>query len=117
MKTKLSLILLISILLSACGHQASNSLYYWGNFNNQQYQSLNNDINPQEQIANMEKYFIDVQSRKANAAPGTHAHLGMLYAKVGNLAGAKTQFEMEKQSFPESTTYMNFLLKHVAGVK
>ncbi|MCT6881524.1 DUF4810 domain-containing protein [Snodgrassella alvi] len=108
-----------ALLLAACAqnNQPAHTLYYWGDFNKQQYQTLNNALTPQEQIANMEKYFLDAQSNQAKAAPGTHAHLGMLYAKVGNLAGAKTQFEMEKQAFPESTAYMNFLLKNVAGVK
>lgn len=109
----------MALLLAACAQNkpAKNSLYYWGDFNKQQYQTLNNALTPQEQIANMEKYFLDAQSNHAKAAPGTHAHLGMLYAKVGNLAGAKTQFEMEKQAFPESATYMDFLLKNVVGEK
>lgn len=107
-----------ALLLVACAQtQPTNTIYYWGNFQRQQYETLNNAISPQEQIANMEQYFLEAQINNGQAAPGTHAHLGLLYAKVGNMAGAKTHFEKEKEIFPESTTYMNFLLKNVAGVK
>ncbi|MBH9665526.1 DUF4810 domain-containing protein, partial [Burkholderia multivorans] len=43
-----------------------------------------------------------------------HAHLGMLYASVGNGQQATQSFEAEKALFPESASYMDFLMKKKA---
>ncbi|WP_239373161.1 DUF4810 domain-containing protein [Snodgrassella gandavensis] len=106
------------MLLAACAQrQQTPTLYYWGDYHKLQYQALDGKTTPEEQIASMEKYFIDTSNHHSKPAPGAHAHLGMLYAKVGNRAGAKAQFKMEKEAFPESATYMNFLLKNIDGGK
>jgi hypothetical protein len=45
--------------------------------------------------------------------PGFHAHLGMLYSIAGKSDQMVAQFEDEKKLFPESATYMDFLLAKV----
>lgn len=103
-----------TLILAVCAHQSqSATLYYWGDYHKLQYQALDGKASLEEQIAGMEKYFIDAASHHCKPAPGAHAHLGMLYAQAGNRAGAKAQFEKEKTAFPESATYMNFLLKNI----
>ncbi|MGL4507790.1 MAG: DUF4810 domain-containing protein [Aeromonas sobria] len=47
--------------------------------------------------------------------PGFHAHLAMLYAQQGRDNLALEHFEKEKQLFPESTTFINFLLNQKKG--
>ena len=42
---------------------------------------------------------------------GFHAQLGMLYASVGKTGQATQAFEAEKALFPESSPYMDFLMK------
>ncbi|WMY92603.1 DUF4810 domain-containing protein [Snodgrassella communis] len=104
--------------LAACAqNQHISTIYYWGDYQKLQYQALTEKNMPEEQIASMEKYFIEASNHNSKPAPGAHAHLGMLYAKIGNRAGARDQFEKEKQTFPESTTYMNFLIKNLTGGK
>jgi hypothetical protein len=43
--------------------------------------------------------------------PGFMAHLGLLYGKQGDLARFQQNLEAEKQQFPESQTFVDFLLR------
>ena len=43
-------------------------------------------------------------------APGIHAHLAMLYFESGNGSEGIQHFELEKQLYPESTHYIDFLI-------
>lgn len=64
----------------------------------------------------MEKYFAEA-ANKMNAAPGAHAHLGLLLSRSGDKEGAFRQFEEEKRLFPESGVFMDFLMKTGKGGK
>ena len=44
-------------------------------------------------------------------APAVHAHLGMLYFETGNPDSGLSQFDREKSLFPESSSYIDFLIK------
>lgn len=95
-------------LTSGCA-TAPQTLYNWGSYQNQLYASLKADTSPDKQILEMEK---TLQTRKSDQpmAPGFHAHLGMLYGDVGRRAEMCEQFKTEKQLFPESAQFMDFLL-------
>lgn len=100
-----------ALVLAACG-SSHQSLYYWSNYGDNVYHYLtseNDSIN--EQISQMEQYFADVARKKQAIAPGAHAHMGLLLLKVGQINDARQQFEQEKQLFPESSQFMDFLLK------
>ncbi|EEH62093.1 LOW QUALITY PROTEIN: periplasmic protein, partial [Neisseria gonorrhoeae 1291] len=56
-------------------------------------------------------------TKKMNAAPGAHAHLGLLLSRSGDKEGAFRQFEEEKRLFPESGVFMDFLMKTGKGGK
>lgn len=43
--------------------------------------------------------------------PGFMAHLGLLYGKQGDLVRFQQHLEIEKQQFPESETFVDFLLR------
>ncbi|KKB00698.1 DUF4810 domain-containing protein, partial [Avibacterium paragallinarum] len=45
-------------------------------------------------------------------APGAHAHMGLLLVQSGQLDAARQQFLEEKKLFPESSSYINFLMKN-----
>ena len=44
--------------------------------------------------------------------PGYHAHLGLLYGKQGKPDQFMAQMQTEKKLFPESETYVDFLLRN-----
>ncbi|MCF7521970.1 DUF4810 domain-containing protein [Neisseria sp. ZJ106] len=104
------------LLLTACGTQQPTTLYYWGNNNADVYQRLKSDGKPLgEQINNMEKYFQEAAKKQQSPAPGAHAHLGLLLNDAGQTRQAQSEFEAEKAQFPESSAFMDFLLKKYKG--
>lgn len=106
-----SLSLAAMFLLAACG-SAPKTMYYWKNYNTAVYERLKNDDSTiGEQISKMEKYFDEANRKQLAVAPGAHAHMGLLLVDAGQTEAAKARFEMEKQLFPESTTFMDFLLQ------
>ncbi len=44
--------------------------------------------------------------------PGYQAHMGLLYGKQGKLDQFAQQLEAEKKQFPESETFVDFLLRN-----
>jgi hypothetical protein len=101
--------------LAGCANQPK-ALYHWGSYQPQVYAYLQaqDHSDPQEQISRLEEDL--QQARSANQAPppGYHAHLGLLYAKIGKDDQVRQEFETEKTLFPESATFMDFLARSYA---
>ena len=98
--------------------QAPTRLYYWEGFQGQLYEYFKADSSsPEDQLR-----ILDAQAQKARASgaalpPGFRAHLAMIYLRLGRDGEAKQELEAEKANFPESTQYMNFLLKRMTAPK
>ncbi|HEZ3853716.1 TPA: DUF4810 domain-containing protein [Neisseria meningitidis] len=100
------------------GGNGQKSLYYYGGYPDTVYEGLkNDDTSLGKQTEKMEKYFVEAGNKKMNAAPGAHAHLGLLLSRSGDKEGAFRQFEEEKRLFPESGVFMDFLMKTGKGGK
>lgn len=99
---------LASLALTGCA-SSPKSLYQWEGYQPQVYQYLKGE-SPEQQIAAMEKDLQTISAKGRQVPPGFHAHLGMLYSVAGKPDQVVTQFEDEKKLFPESSTYMDFLL-------
>lgn len=104
-------VLLGATFMAGCAQRAA-PLYYWGAYQPQVYEYFKGDGKSfEEQIIALEE---DVQKARAQGAtlpPGFHAHLGLLYLKAGKDDQVKQQFETEKTQFPESSSFMDFLLR------
>jgi hypothetical protein len=100
--------LVLLALLSGCA-TGPKTLYNWGSYQDQVYAHLKADTSPEKQILAMEKALQAPQNGRP-MAPGFHAHLGLLYGEVGRTGDMCEQFRIEKQLFPESATFMDFLL-------
>jgi hypothetical protein len=96
-------------LLAGCqtGHK---NLYDWGSYQPQVYQYFKGE-SPEKQIDMLEKDLQLITAKGAMPPPGMHAHLGLLYSQLGREELVVQHFEAEKKLFPESTAYMDFLLK------
>jgi hypothetical protein len=99
------------LLLAGCAAPTTPPLYQWNGYQPQVYAYFKGQTSPQEQIDVLEKALQDIRGKGATPPPGFHAHLGMLYASVGNGQQAAQEFQAEKQLFPESSAYMDFLMK------
>ena len=102
-------------LVSGCA-TAPKTLYNWGSYQNQVYARFKSSSTPEQQIQEMEKTLHAPKSGQP-VAPGFHAHLGLLYGEVGRTNDMCDQFNSEKQLFPESATFMDFLLTKAEKTK
>ncbi|CAM3567211.1 DUF4810 domain-containing protein [Bordetella sputigena] len=98
--------------LTACAPQ-QKPLYSWQAYEPQVYAYLKDDgADYATQVQALEN---NIQTARANnqaLPPGFHAHLGMLYLKMGNGDKAAEQLQSEKQEFPESAPFMDFLMRN-----
>lgn len=102
------------LMIIGCTTKQSN--YYWGNYESQLYSRFTNSTSPQRQIEEMEK-ILQTNPGQKPVPPGFHAHLGLLYGDAGRTTEMREQFAIEKQLFPESSTFMDFLLAKSTGTK
>lgn len=102
-------------LVTGCA-TAPKPLYNWGTYQNDVYARFKATSSPEQQIQNMEKTLQSSKS-KLPAAPGFHAHLGLLYGEVGRRNEMCEQFKIEKQLFPESAVFMDMLLSKAENQK
>lgn len=97
-------------MLTACA--SPPTLYHWDAYQEQVYQYFKNE-NPEKQLVALEKDIEVMRSKGTKAPPGYHAHIGMLYSQIGQNDKAIQHFNIEKNSFPESIPYMDFLIKNM----
>lgn len=98
-------------LLTGCAANQPKPLYQWDGYQPQVYEYFKGQKNPEEQIGALEQALQKIRAKGNRPPPGFEAHLGMLYAGVGKEQQAVQAFEAEKEAFPESAAYMDFLLK------
>lgn len=94
------------------GCAAPKPLYQWEGYQAQVYNYLRpqGSNGPEAQIAALEQGFQKIRSKGGTPPPGYHAHLGMLYFQVGKDDQGVQELRTEKALFPESASYMDFLL-------
>lgn len=98
--------------------QAPKRLYYWDGFQAQLYEYFKGDgSSPEEQLRVLNAQAERARGSGAALPPGFHAHLAMIYLRLGRDGEAKQELEAEKASFPESSQYMDFLLKRMTVPK
>jgi hypothetical protein len=112
MMRTITLILICSI-LAACETTSSSSLYYWGDYEQLLYDMYNKpgSAEPEMQIDQLSADIQKAQDSGERIAPGVHAHLGLMYASIGNMAAAEAAFNNEKLLFPESAVLLDGMLQ------
>lgn len=86
-------------------------MYEWGAYQPQVYEHFKTQGNaPEAQIQALEADLQKIAAKNGTPPPGYHAHLGLLYTAVGKNDQAIQALVKEKTLFPESTTYVDFLL-------
>lgn len=99
-----------ALLFTGCAQQRQ-PLYHWGDFQTVQYGYFKGDKGPEEGIVALEKVREEAKASGRHVPPGLQAHLGMLYGLTGRTDLFEQNLLAEKQSFPESSVYLDFLLK------
>ena len=102
---------LLVLLLSGCATQPQ-SLYHWGDFQTQQYAYFKGEKGPEDGIQQLEKIREEAKANGKSVPPGLQAHLGMLYGQTGRTSDFEQHLAAEKLQFPESASYLDFLVKN-----
>jgi hypothetical protein len=107
---------LISLIAIGC---SSNTLYNWGEYENFLYQRYvkPGKITPQQEITELEAHLEQTYAKELLPPPGLHAHLGYLYINDGQYDRAVEHFNIEKKLFPESSTFIDGILKRITEKK
>lgn len=100
---------LACLVLAGCAQQ--KTLYQWEGYQQQVYQYLKGEPKEQ-QIEVLEADLQKIKAQDGAVPPGYHAQLGLLYSSLGKDDQMVQQFQTEKALFPESATYMDFLLNN-----
>lgn len=96
-------------LILICGCASTPQMYQWGDYQRQVYHRFAANSESQEQIEAMERT-LKINKENKPMPPGFHAHLGLLYGETGRFDEMREQFTTEKELFPESAGFMDFLL-------
>jgi hypothetical protein len=102
-------------LLSACA--AHPTTYNWGTYNTSLYAYYKDPAKVDALLASMQAIIDGAAKGKGAIPPGIYAEYGYLQMQRGNDAAAVAAFQQEKQHWPESTVFMDQMLKLVASTK
>ena len=104
---RLSFFALLFAILAGC---QSQTLYYWGNYEEQTYNYFK-DKPISELIEKLEELKEEASGQEKPLPPTFYAHLGLLYEKSGNTNKFKELLIEEKKKFPESAVFFEMFLK------
>ncbi len=110
--TKVYICALLASVLTGCV-SAPPPLYNWGTYPQQNYLMF---VTPEKATATTQITKLEAEVEKSKATglavpPGLYAHLGLLYLQTQNAQKAASYFELERQTYPESTILMDRLLQ------
>ena len=99
------------VLLAGCT-TPPKPLYQWERYQPQVYEYFKGQgKGPDAQISVLEEDLEKIRSEGNRPPPGYHAQLGLLYSQIGNNDRAAQELLVEKDLYPESSVYMDFILK------
>ena len=109
----------LCVLLQACA-SAPSTLYDWKDYPDRTHDYLrshgyaSDSGNANDALKAMQHELTDFQDGRLRAPPGYYAHLGLLYARQGDLAHYTQALESEKTLFPESAPFIDYLLNNTS---
>ena len=108
-----TLVVLATVLaLSGCANKAPPTLYGWNGYEKNLDTYFRNDhASLDTQAKRMEDDLQKMRTAGQATPPGYQAHLGLLYGKQGDLVRFQQHLQAEKTQFPESETFVDFLLR------
>ncbi|KKW68786.1 hypothetical protein AAV94_03285 [Lampropedia cohaerens] len=112
-KPLLVIFALAAAVLAGCASRTP-MLYGWYDYQTQLYAYLQSgNGNWQEQLAALEQMQEQLRAADQAPPPGFHAQLGLLYSRTGQMPLAREHFERERQLFPESSQFIDFVLQSI----
>ncbi len=105
-----------TVVLAGCATPAPTR-YAWGSYEDQIYVSYAKPgaLSPEQQVEQLEHDRDAARAANAKLPPGWHAHLAWLYEQTGRADLAREELLAEKVAFPESSAFVQTLLKNLDG--
>jgi hypothetical protein len=101
------------LLLAGCANTKAPSLYGWRNYEKNLDNYFRSDkTSMDEQLKSMQDDQQILMGEGKSLPPGYRAHMGLLYGRKGDLESFRNQMEAEKQHFPDSSGFMDFLMRN-----
>ena len=90
------------------------TLYQWQGYqsNVDAYFRGGDKLSPDAQVQSMEEDLKKIQASGGAVPPGYYAHMGLLYGQQGRLDQFAEKVQAEKKQYPESESFMDFLLRN-----
>ncbi len=104
--------LLGSLMVAGCS--GPKTLYQWEGYQTQVNQYFKGEAR-EAQVEALEADLQKIRAKNGAVPPGYHAQLGLLYSTLGKDDQMIQAFQTEKALFPESASYMDFLMKNAKG--
>ncbi len=104
----------LGLLLAGC---QSSALYEWGPYEDSVHALCTDFVesDPVEELAGLDLHVSRLAEEDRVPPPGVHAQLGYLEYLAGNADAAVRHFEAEKTLYPESTVFIDGLLRRMGG--
>lgn len=99
---------LASMALVGC---ASPPLYQWGGYDDLLYQSYKSPDRTEAMRVGLEAHLTALEKSKQPIPPGLYAEIGTIYLERGDRNTAVTYYKKERQTWPESKTLMDSMIK------
>lgn len=111
-RLNVAVMLLVCVTFVGCATKPP-TLYQWEGYQSNIDAHFRTDkLSPDAQIQLMEADLQKIRASGTVVPPGYQAHLGLLYGQQGNLDKFAQQVQAERKQFPESETFMDFLLRN-----
>lgn len=111
-KTMVAASLAAVVLLSGCATKPP-TIYQWQGYEkNVDSYFRTNGADLEAQVLAMEADLQKIRAAGGVVPPGYQAHMGLLYGKQGKLDQFAQQLDAEKKQYPESETFVDFLLRN-----
>lgn len=96
-----------ALLVAGCSTRAA--LYDWGEYEQVVYEGLKSPDGAEVggHVARLRADLERIEASERRVPPGLHAHLGYLYANQRQFDLARRHFQIEKQLFPEASSFMD----------
>lgn len=101
------------LLLTGC----VQNKYHWNGYDKGLYEAYKNPNQIAVLQIKLQETLDTLEREKQLIAPGLYAELGTLYLQEGNTENAKKYYAKERDTWPESRTLMNTLIKNLENRK
>lgn len=105
-------------IMTGCGTTQQKPLYVWDNYVNTSVSVAKNSEDPkvvEEHMSQLQKIIDDSHENGMRVAPGLYAEYGEFLYQHRNKIEAKKYFSLEKQTYPESATFVDRLTLKLYG--